>query len=51
MTESWDVEVKGSGSAVERLSWIDSDFWQGSLWPVGKKEFPKKLSRIALSFH
>ena len=36
-------------SILETLSWLDVDsFWQGSPWLVGKEEFPKKLSKIAL---
>ena len=32
-----------------RDSWLDADSFQwGSPWSVGKKEFPKKLSKIAL---
>jgi hypothetical protein len=46
--ESWDVEVKVSGSAVERLSWIDCDSWWGSLWSAIKEEFYKRQSRISL---
>ena len=34
---------------VERLSWLDADFFRrGSPWLLGKEEFPKKLSKIAL---
>jgi hypothetical protein len=37
--ENRDVETVGSGSAVERLSWIDTySSWRDSLWSVGKKE-------------
>ena len=32
-----------------RDSWLDADsFRRGSPWSVGKEEFPKKLSKIAL---
>ena len=35
---------------VERLSWLDADFFRrGSPWSVGKEEFRKKLSKISLS--
>ena len=38
-----------SDSSVEILSWLKMDSSrQGSLWPVGKKEFSKRLSNIAL---
>jgi hypothetical protein len=46
--EPWDVEGKGLGSAIERLSWIDSDSWWGSLWLVRREEFSKRLSRISI---
>ena len=39
-----------SDSIVERLSWLDTDSTRrGSLWLVGKEEFPKKSSKIALT--
>ena len=47
--EYWDVKYESSDSIVERLSWLDADsFRRGSPWSVGKEEFPKKLSKIAL---
>jgi len=43
------VEDEGSDSGVEGLSWLDVEsFRRGSPWSVGKEEFPKKLSKIAL---
>ena len=43
------MKDEGSDSGVERLSWLDVEsFWRGSPLSVGKEEFPKKLSKIAL---
>ena len=43
------MKDEGPDSCVERLSWLDMDsFRRGSPWSVGKEEFPKKLSKIAL---
>ena len=38
-----------SDSSVEILSWLKMDSSrQGSLWPVGKKDFSKRLSKTSL---
>ena len=43
------MKDESSDLIVERLSWLDADYLRwGSPWSVGKKEFPKKLSKIAL---
>ena len=43
------MKDESSDSIAERLSWLDMDsFRRGSPWSVGKEEFPKKLSKIAL---
>ena len=43
------MKDESSDSIVERLSWLDADsFRRGSPRSVGKEEFPKKLSKIAL---
>jgi hypothetical protein len=43
------VEVKGSGTAAEGLSWINFDSWRGLLWQVRREEFSKRPSRISLT--
>ena len=43
------MEDEGSDSVVGGLSWLDVEsFQRGSPRSVGKEEFPKKLSKIAL---
>ena len=43
------MKYEGSDSGIERLSWLDADsFRRGSPRSVGKEEFPKKLSKVAL---
>ena len=43
------MKDEGSDSVVEGLSWLNVEsFRRCSPWSVGKEEFPKKLSKIAL---